>query len=504
MSEPQDTDVGPAPPDTDEPPPVAPAERRAAPAPSGPSTGPAGEKVPPQSIEHEMCVLGSLLLDAAGVGPFIFVSLEAADFYHPHHRVIFDVVRDLRDAGKPVDLITIPEELRRLGKLDEIGGLAYLAELADSVPSAANAEHYADIVRERRVLRDTICVCGDTIRSAFAMTEPSSEIVEAHERSMTGIADLAFGRRRSEERIGQITDAAIGSIIPGGSDPTVGTGFAAMDEILAGGLRPGQFIVIGGRPSSGKSALLCNIAEHMAISQGRPVMIYSAEMSKQDMTRRIVCSRAEVPLFRALWKQCSHDELQRLNDTAATIQQSPLWIDDGPFRSFTDIFSRLRVAVRQYKIECAFVDYLQLIPCPEAGRRDPTEAMQLKFITRACHAAAKEIGIPLVVAAQLNRNSVGRESRRPRMGDFRGSDTIEHDSDIAVLVHRPDQHEPDSTKHNHRAEIIFAKQRNGPTGTKALRWNGPLTRFENMTAAEQDQAEQEAVGGPQEQQEEGW
>jgi replicative DNA helicase len=439
--------------------------------------GPDLEKVPPHSLEHEVCALGALLLDREAVG-FVLDVLRPEDFYRGDHRVIYQAILDLYNAGKPVDLVTVPEELRRRGKLEEVGGLRYMDELAASVPSAANAEHYAGVVRDRSLLRSMISACGQSIREAFAASEDAAELLERAERRVFEVAERKV--RGDIRHLGKVLHETFKQIEARAGKPITGaaTGFLELDD-LTSGLQPGELIVVAARPSMGKSAFVFNIAEYMALVEKIPVGIFSLEMSNQQVALRMLCSHSGIDAHKLRMGMLSAEDYSHMSVTVGALSEAPIFIDDSSSLTLFELRAKARRLKMQRDIKALFVDYLQLMEAPEVRREGRTQ--EISFISRGLKATARELGVPVIALSQLNRSPEGREGHRPRMSDLRESGSIEQDADVVLLLHREDYYD---NKAPPVAEIIIAKQRNGPTGTINLTWDAKLTRFRPYSAAE--------------------
>jgi replicative DNA helicase len=440
-------------------------------------SGPDVEKVPPHSLQHEVCALGSLLLDREAVG-FVLEVVRPEDFYRSDHRIIFKTILDLYNSGKPVDLITVPEELRKRGKLEEVGGLNYIAELADSVPSAANAEHYAEVVRDRSLLRAMISACGETLKESYSASDETSVILERAERRVFEIAERKV--RGDVQHLGKVLHETFKQIEARAGKPITGlpTGFLELDD-LTSGFQPAEMIIVAARPSMGKSAFAFNIAEYMALAEKVPVGIFSLEMSKQQVAQRMLCSHAGIDAHRLRMGMLSAQDYSHMSVTVGALSEAPIFIDDSSTISLFELRAKARRLKMQRDIKAVFIDYMQLMEAPEVRREGRTQ--EISFISRGLKSLARELEVPVVVLSQLNRSPEGREGHRPRMSDLRESGSIEQDADVVLLLHREDYYD---NKAPPVAEVIIAKQRNGPTGTIQLTWDSKMTRFRPYSAAE--------------------
>lgn len=444
-----------------------------------PTTGQQDRQVP-HSLSAEMSVLGSMLLAKEATGQIIPILTEEC-FFRPEHRLVFQSLIGLYKDGSPSDPIALRHELKRNGSIKQIGGPEYIAQLMTSVPSAANVEHYAKIVREKYMLRRLIETCSETLHEAFADAMPTGEVLDLAEKRifditqdrisggpepLTEFLDDTF--RQLEEREGDnyITGTA--------------TGYTELDD-LTSGLQDGELIVIAGRPSMGKTAFGLNVAEHMAIDLKKPVAFFSLEMSKQQVAQRLLCSRSRVDSHRVRRGMLSNEEISKLHMACDVLREAPLFVDDSPGMSILELRAKTRLLKIREDIAVVFVDYLQLLTSPGAEARQ----QEVGSISRGLKILAREINVPVVALAQLNRGVEGRESHRPRMSDLRESGSIEQEADVIMLLHREDYYRDTGNETSDEAmgtaEIIVAKQRNGPVGTVQLTFLKKLTRFENLS-----------------------
>jgi len=445
-----------------------------APEPSGHWT----DRVPPHDIEAEMSLLGSLMLDREVIGEVlpIIPRHESRRFYQPEHRLIFEALVDLYDKGSQIDMVILRDELLRRGILEKIGGNEYILELVQSVPSAANAEYYARIVRDKSILRDMIACAGEIVDLAYSARQEVGELLDEVERKFFSVTEQRVTAEATtlasllEETFQQIQDRE-GHYLTG--EPT---GFVELDDYLSG-LQPGEFIIVAARPSMGKTALGLNIAEHLAVNEGRPVAFFSMEMGRQQVAQRILCCRGRVDAHKLRRGMLNEREIKMLQAVCDELRDAPLFIDDTPGMTVLELRAKARRLWLQHDICALFVDYLQLMHCPGAESRQ----QEIATISRGLKALGRELNIPIVALAQLNRSPEGREGHRPRMSDLRESGALEQDADVVLLLHRPSYYDPNSAPGV--AEVIIAKQRNGPTGTIKLHFDQQTTRFDNLSLA---------------------
>jgi replicative DNA helicase len=438
-----------------------------------------GLRLPPHSIEAEQSVLGGLMLDPTAFDQ-IADRVSAEDFYRNDHRLIFEATAGLIERNQPCDAVTLSGHLESLGLLDQVGGLSYLGSLARDTPTAANIRAYADIVRERSVLRQLISA-GDLIaRNAL---EPEGrearEIVDDAERAVFEIAE-----RGSRGKVGFRT---VKSILPGvvnridelyHSDGTligVSTGFKLLDEMTSG-LQPGDLIIVAGRPSMGKTTLAVNMAENAALGSKKSVAIFSMEMSAEALTMRMISSLGRINQSNLRSGRLHEEDWPRIDSAMTQLGAASIFVDDTPGLSPTEIRARARRLKRERGLDLVVVDYLQLMQVP--GNKE-NRATEVSEITRSLKALAKEMKVPVIALSQLNRGVEQRVEKKPVMSDLRESGSIEQDSDLILLIYREEFYDPNTTRKG-IADIIVAKQRNGPTGEVQLTFLGQYTKFENF------------------------
>jgi replicative DNA helicase len=436
-------------------------------------------KIPPHSLEAEQSVIGGLMLDNKAwerVGD----KLVGDDFYRRDHRLIFDAIGELAERNQPCDAVTLSEFLDRKGQIDEVGGLAYLGQLAMDTPSAANTVAYAEIVRERSMLRELIRVGGEIAGSAFQSDgRDAAALVDAAERSVFEIAEK--GKRRGSGFV------ALKDILPGTIDRLdelqsseghvtgAPTGFDDLDRMTAG-LHPGDLVIVAGRPSMGKTSLAMNIAEHIAISAGKPVAIFSMEMSSEQLSFRMISSLGRVNQSHLRTGNFSDEDWHRINSAVSVMSSSSVFIDDTPALNPTELRARSRRLKREHGLGLIVVDYLQLMQVSGSSENRATEISE---ISRSLKALAKELSLPVIALSQLNRSVEQRTDKRPVMSDLRESGAIEQDADLIAFIYRDEVYNKDTLRKG-VADIIVAKQRNGPIGDIQLTFLGEYTKFENF------------------------
>ncbi|MBK7663816.1 MAG: replicative DNA helicase [Sterolibacteriaceae bacterium] len=440
-------------------------------------------RLPPNSIEAEQSLIGGLLLDNMAWDKIADIVAEF-DFYRDDHRRIFRHIARLIEVGRPADVVTVFESLEKSNESEQAGGLAYLGEIANNTPSAANIKRYAEIVRERAILRKLV-TAGDEIassalnpagRDATQILDEAEakvfEIAEQGARQNTGFVGIQPLLAKVVERIQELCERD-------GSDVTgMPTGYTDLDQKTSG-MQPGDMIIVAGRPSMGKTAFALNIAEHVAVEMGQPVAIFSMEMPGTQLAMRFLSSIGKLDQHRVRTGRLNDDEWQRLTYSLGKLHEAPIHIDETPALNATELRARARRLFRQYgKLGLIVIDYLQLM---SSVRDNENRATELSEISRSVKALAKELNVPIVALSQLSRNVEQRTNRRPIMSDLRESGAIEQDADLIQFIYRDEVYNPDSPDKG-TAEIIIAKQRNGPIGTVRLTFLGEYTKFENFAS----------------------
>ena len=456
--------------------------------PSGSSGPPDDEvarlRVPPHSVEAEQSVLGGLLIDNTAwdrAGDM----LTDADFYRFEHKLIFAAVGKLINGGKPADVVTVFEELTSLGKAADCGGLAYLNALAQSVPSAANLRRYAEIVRERAVLRKLVSA-SDEIASAAMNPQGRAvkEIVDEAEGKIFRINEEGNRGGQGFQSMDNLVVALIdrvNELAENGAEDVTGvrTGFFDLDKMTAG-FQPGDLIILAARPSMGKTAFVVNIGENVAINEGLPVVIYSMEMGAAQLALRMVGSVGRIDQSRLRLGRLADDEWGRLSEAVDKLGKAAIYIDESPGLSPSEVRARARRQARiSGQLGLIIIDYLQLMS-GNGGGNEENRATVIGEISRGLKALAKELKCPVIALSQLNRSVETRPDKRPMMSDLRESGAIEQDADIIMFIYRDEYYTKEECKEPGVAEIIIAKQRNGPVGTVKLAFQRMHTKFENL------------------------
>ncbi|WP_111497373.1 MULTISPECIES: replicative DNA helicase [Marinobacter] len=438
-------------------------------------------KVPPHSLEAEQAVLGGLMLDNSKWDAVSEV-IAAADFYRQDHRLIFGAIERLAGEGEPLDVVTLSEFLERAGDIEDAGGLTYLAELAEKTPGASNIKAYANIVRERAVLRRLIEVSGEIADSAFnPLGRTSDELLDEAERNVFQIAESRSKEGSGPQSINPILTKALGRIEElfesGDAITGITTGFSDLDEWTSG-MQPSDLIIIAGRPSMGKTTFSMNVVENALLGSEKPALVFSMEMPADAIVMRMLSSLGRIDQTRMRSGRLEEDDWPRLTSAVSLLKDKPLYIDDTPGLSPTEMRSRARRVARENngEIGLIMVDYLQLMRVP--GNTEGRTA-EISEISRSLKALAKELQCPVVALSQLNRSLEQRPNKRPVNSDLRESGAIEQDADVIMFIYRDEVYNED-TPDKGIAEIIIGKQRNGPIGTVRLAFLGKYTKFEDL------------------------
>ena len=436
-------------------------------------------KVPPQSLEAEQSVLGGLMLDELAWDR-VAEAVAEVDFYRQEHKLIFRVMAKLVGEGRPIDVITLSEELSRIDELEAIGGLAYLGELAKNTPSASNITSYANIVRERAILRQLISVANDIADSAFHTAGRSSaDVLDEAERKVFEIAEARpkDGGPLSVNPILKKAVERIDELFTAGDDLTgLTSSFTDLDAKTAG-LQSSDLIIVAGRPSMGKTTFAMNIVENAAIIGDAPILVFSLEMPAEQLMMRMLASLGRIDQTRVRTGKLEQDDWPKLTGAVNLLKDKPLYIDDTPGLSPTEMRTRARRIAREHgKIGLVMIDYLQLMQVK--GFTEGRTA-EISEISRSLKALAKELECPVVALSQLNRGLEQRPNKRPVNSDLRESGAIEQDADVIMFIYRDEVYNEDSPDKG-KAEIIIGKQRNGPIGTVRVAFIGKYSRFEDL------------------------
>ncbi len=441
------------------------------------------DRTPPQAVEAEQSVLGAMMLSKDAIADVV-ETIKPGDFYRPAHELIYDSVLNLYARGEPADAVTVSAELTRGGQLSRIGGATYLHTLISMVPTAANAGYYAAIVAERATLRRLVTAGTRIVQMGYDAASGSNDVVgtvdDVVDRAQVEIYDVTE-RRTSEDYVPidtliQPTLDEIEKIsATGGVGTGIPTGFQQLDEIT-NGLHAGQMITVAGRPGSGKSTLALDFARTAAVKHQKPTAIFSLEMGQLEIMMRLFSAEAGVALQNMRSGNMNDQDWRRLALRSSELADAPLYIDDSPNLTMMEIRAKARRLAQRHDLQLIIIDYLQLMT---SGKRVESRQQEVSEFSRAMKLLAKELNVPVVALSQLNRGPEQRTDKKPMLSDLRESGSIEQDSDLVLLVHRPDLYEPE-TERAGEADLIIAKHRNGPTSTVAVAFQGRYSRFADM------------------------
>lgn len=438
-------------------------------------------KTPPNSIEAEQSLLGGLMLDNSAWDKVADL-VVAEDFYRNDHKIVFSAISELSDESNPCDVVTVSEYLDNRGELDKAGGLEYLATLSNETPGAANVKAYATILRERSTLRSLISAGNEISGNAYTTDGRSaSELVDEAERLVFEIAEKGSRGKAGFRSLKRILPEAVDRIDTlhraGGDITGIPSGFSEFDKLTAG-LQPGDLVVIAGRPSMGKTTLAVNIAENAAIGAKVPTAIFSMEMPAQQLAFRMISSLGRVDQTHLRTGKFPDEDWSRINTAVQLMSEAPIFIDDSPGLSPTEIRARARRLKRESNLGLIVLDYLQLM---QVHGNTENRATEISEISRSLKSLAKELEVPIIALSQLNRSVEQRTDKRPVMSDLRESGAIEQDADLIIFIYRDEVYNQDSPKKG-IADIAIAKQRNGPIGDFLLTFVGKYTKFENFVS----------------------
>ena len=433
-------------------------------------------KIPPNDIIAEQAVLGSMLADTDAVVKAIEI-LKPEDFYREDHKEIYSAMLELYGLGEPIDFLTLRNILQQRGTLEKVGSEMFLSTLIDSVPTTSNIESYVKIVEEKATLRSLIKAANDILAMGYASTEEVNSIIEKTEKKIFDVL-----QNRNSRGYASIKDILIDTFdnieqlykkkskVSG-----IESGFTDLD-LKTSGLNPSELIMVAARPAMGKSAFVLNIAHHVAMNGKVPVMIFSLEMSKEQMVNRILCSEAEVDSMKVRTGDLDSEDWIKLGKASGNLAEAPIYIDDTPGLSSAELRAKCRKAKLEKDIGLIIIDYLQLM---ESKGRSESRQNEISEISRSLKILAKELNVPVIALSQLSRAPEARPDHRPILSDLRESGSIEQDADIVMFLYRDDYYNPDTEKKN-VAEVIIAKNRSGSTGTVELAWLGKYTKFANL------------------------
>ena len=435
-------------------------------------------RVPPHSVEAEQAVLGGILIRNSIFHTFVD-TLSSEDFYLPAHQTLYACFLELYRQSAPIDLVSVASYLKDRNELENVGGAAYLAELAQTVVGGANAEYYSKIVRDKSLLRSLIGVSSDIISNCFDQTRPVDGLLDEAEQAVFSVSERTTNKafRSSRELVSDVFEMLTKRANSNDMVTGVTTGYNRLDQMTAG-LQPSDLIIVAARPSMGKTAFTLNMAMRAAVQENVPVAIFSLEMSMDQLMQRMLCAWAKVDLSHMRRGYLDTDEWNRLYAAADVLGQAPLFIDDTPALSPLELRARTRRLKAESGVGMVMVDYLQLM---RGSRRTDSREQEISEISRSLKSLAKEMNIPVVALSQLNRKLEERTDKRPLLSDLRESGAIEQDADVIMFIYRDEVYhkQPDNPRQG-TAEIIIGKQRNGPIGTATLAYLGSYTAFEDL------------------------
>lgn len=434
------------------------------------------QRIPPQNVEAEQAVLGAMLLshDAVIVA---MEKLQSQDFYRDVHRIIFEAMEHLHRENKEIDVITLPDELKRMKKLDDVGGLEYVLNLPNLVGSAANIEYYANIVAEKALARNLISTCTELTTEAYDGQKETEALLDDAERRILQLSDTK--NRGDFASVGAVVEVTLDKITKLYENKAgltgLPTGFRDLDRMTSG-LQPSDLILVAARPSMGKTAFTLNIAQNVGVRQHKTVAFFSLEMSQEQLVQRLLCQIAHIDSQKLRTGQLNSDEeWTRLTDACDKLYESPIYIDDTPGISVAEMRSKARRLKSEHGLDLIIVDYLQLMQ----GRNAESRQQEISEISRSLKALARELKVPLIALSQLSRSVESRQDKRPMLSDLRESGALEQDADIVSFLYREDYYDKE-TENQHITEVILAKHRNGPVGSVKLYFKNKFTLFLNL------------------------
>jgi replicative DNA helicase len=434
------------------------------------------QRIPPQNVEAEQAVLGAMLIERDAVVSAM-EKLSADDFYREAHRVLFEAMTNLYRENVEIDVITLTEELRRLNKLDAVGGVEYVLSLPNMVATAANIDYHARIVAQKALSRNLISTCADITAHAFSGEEEPEDLLNDAERQILHLSENA--NKSDFSAVGEVVETTLDKITKLYENKAgltgLPTGFRDFDK-LTSGLQPSDLILIAARPSMGKTAFTLNIAQNVGVRQKKTVAFFSLEMSKEQLVQRLLCQISRIDSQKLRTGQLnSDDEWSRLTDACDKLYQSNIYIDDTPGITVAEMSSKARRLKAEHGLDLIVVDYLQLMQ----GRRSENRQQEISEISRSLKGLARELKVPLIALSQLSRSVESRQEKKPMLSDLRESGALEQDADIVSFLYREGYYNPES-ENKDIAEVIIAKHRNGPVGSVNLFFRGEFTLFQNL------------------------
>jgi len=434
------------------------------------------KRVPPQSLEAEQSVIGSMIMDREAIES-VKDTISDEDFYHPDLKIIYEVIVGLYNTNKPVDLVTLQSALQDRDVLDQVGGIEYLSKLAMAVPTSAHAKHYALIVKEKATLRKVIKASQEIMADAYDGSQPVDTVLNSAEENIFNIVQ----NRDSGEftSVAELVNPMLTRLElltkNQGSITGISTGFLDLDYRTAG-MQPSDLVLVAARPSMGKTAFALNVVQHAAVHEKKVCAMFSLEMSKDQLLNRMVCSEAMVDAQKVRTGDLQDDDWTKISMGAVILAESPIYVDDTPGITIADMRAKCRKLKMEHGLDLIMIDYLQLM---SGNGKTQSREQEISEISRGLKALAREMSAPVIALSQLSRACESRADHRPMLSDLRESGAIEQDADVVMFLYRDEYYNPDTEQKN-QAELIIAKQRNGPTGTVNLVWIGQYTKFKNM------------------------
>lgn len=433
-------------------------------------------RVPPQALDAEESVLGSILLDNQAINVCL-ERIRAEDFYKAAHQTIFEAMATLSDKREPIDIVTLGQQLRAMGQLDAVGGVQTLSYLASAVPNSANVPYYARAIKEMSIRRRLIHESGDIINGAFELEGDIEEFLDSTEQRILGVSD--FRVSSSFHRVGDIVQDSIRIVekLYDSKESVTGvpSGLVKLDNMTAG-FQASDLVIVAARPSMGKTALVLGWSQFVGIYNRKPVAFFSLEMSKEQLVLRMLCSESRINNSNVRTGHLTERDFARIVDGASRISEAEIFIDDTPAITITELRAKARRLHRDHQLGMIVVDYLQLLRSPAYSN---SREQEISDISRSLKALAKELNVPVIALSQLNRSVESRNDKRPMMSDLRESGAIEQDADLIMFIYRDEVYNKE-TPDKGVAEIIIAKQRTGPTGAVRVAFSGEYTRFDNL------------------------
>ncbi|WP_205842171.1 replicative DNA helicase [Natranaerobius trueperi] len=441
------------------------------------------DRLPPQNVEAEQSVLGAMLIDGEAISTVTEI-LKTNDFYKDSHEKIYEAILKLGEEGEPVDLVTLSEQLRNDGILEAIGGIDYLTDLANAVPTSAHVHYYAKIVQEKSLLRQLISASTKIVSMSYEDPDEVEKLLDESEKLIfevsqkTSTQDFVPVKEVLMETFDKIEHLYHNQ----GNVTGIPTGFIDLDQRLSG-LQPSDLVILAARPSMGKTTLALNMAQHIAVKEDRPVAIFSLEMSKDQLVQRMLCAEAQIDAHRLRTGNLSSEDWPKMTKAIGPLSEAPIFIDDTASITVMEMRAKARRLKAEHGLEAIFIDYLQLMQ----GSKNPENRQQeISQISRALKSLAKELNVPVISLSQLSRAVEQRQEKRPMLSDLLESGGIEANADVVLFIYRDDYYNPDSEKQN-IAEVIVAKQRNGPIGTVDLWFENQHNKFLSIDYRYDDQ-----------------